>query len=165
MLTIREANPADQPTLMRIINAAFAVEKLAAPGQPAIKNEERLTEAELQDYASRGTFLLAEDCHPVAAVFVQPQPDVRPHAGFLGLLAVDPGHQRHGLGRRMTAAAEQWLAAHNCRFVELDTLDVRPELAPVYQAMGYRVVSIKPAPCPERFLVPVKFIRWRKDLP
>jgi hypothetical protein len=48
--------------------------------------------------------------------------------------------------------------------MELDTLDVRPELPPIYERMGYRIVSVRPSPVAEWFTQPVKFVRMRKTL-
>ncbi len=59
------------------------------------------------------------------------------HRGWLYYLAVDPDHQREGLGRLMTQIAEDWLRD---RGVAKVMLMVRPENEAVrafYQANGY----------------------------
>ena len=59
------------------------------------------------------------------------------HRGWLYYLAVDPAIQKSGYGRRMVAAAEDWLTA---RGVPKVMLMVRPENDKVrafYDALGY----------------------------
>jgi ribosomal protein S18 acetylase RimI-like enzyme len=59
------------------------------------------------------------------------------HRGWLYYLAVDPAIQKGGLGRRMVAAAEDWLKS---RDVPKVMLMVRPENETVrafYDALGY----------------------------
>ena len=61
------------------------------------------------------------------------------HRGWLYYLAVAPEQQRRGLGRRITAAAEEWLKLRGIRKVELV---VRPENSTVqafYAGLGYQV--------------------------
>ena len=61
---------------------------------------------------------------------------------YLGLLAVDPGHQAAGLGRRLIEIAEKH-AAHeqqaNC--MEMTVIAQRPELIAYYERRGYRVTG------------------------
>lgn len=59
------------------------------------------------------------------------------HRGWIYYLAVDPAHQRRGLGRALARAAEDWLRA---RAVPKLMLLVRPENSAVrafYQAEGF----------------------------
>jgi len=171
-IVFRQANAADTPALLELINTAFAVEK------GKFKAQERITAAnELEGYLSRGIFLVAENTNEavaestpemLACVFVEilspPSESRSGGVAYFGLLSVDPEHQRQGLGREMTLRAEAWALAQGCRVMELDTLDVRPELPPIYERIGYRVVSIRPSPVPERFTQPVQFVRMRKQL-
>jgi ribosomal protein S18 acetylase RimI-like enzyme len=58
------------------------------------------------------------------------------HRGWFYYLAVDPAMRGHGYGRRITAAAESWLAARNIAKV---MLMVRPDngaVAAFYKALG-----------------------------
>jgi ribosomal protein S18 acetylase RimI-like enzyme len=174
-LAFRQATGADSDALVALINAAFAVEK------GKFKVQERITAEELQGYWSHGTFLVAEradsgtgaDGNPtrhrmLACVFVEVlTPPAESRSGgvaYFALLSVDPAHQHQGLGRAMTAQAEAWAMQRGCHAMELDVLDLRPELQPMYEGMGYRVVSVRPSPVPERFTCPVQFVRMSKLL-
>jgi ribosomal protein S18 acetylase RimI-like enzyme len=53
------------------------------------------------------------------------------------MLAVDPAHQRSGLGRRMMEAAEAHLRRHSCEAVDITVLSLRPELPPLYRKFGF----------------------------
>jgi GNAT superfamily N-acetyltransferase len=157
-MRIREATWADAAAMERLINAAFSVEK------GHFKQIERITQAELREHFADGTFLLAEEEGALlASVYVQGCTE-QGEAGYLGMLSVLPALQGQGMSRRMTHEAEQWCAAHGCCAIELDTVDLRPELRIIYGKMGYAVFSTRPAPCPERFTQPVQFIRMRKLL-
>jgi GNAT superfamily N-acetyltransferase len=171
-LTYRLATLQDLPALTALINAAFAIEK------GKFKSQERITaNQELEDYFARGVFLIAEtEGEPAqpsrrempACVFAEIlSPPAESRGGgvaYFGLLSVAPQYQRHGLGREMTLRAEAWALAQGCHAMELDTLDVRPELPPIYERMGYRIVSVRPSPVAEWFTQPVKFVRMRKTL-
>src|SRR5580698_2923175 len=120
-MLFRQANAADAPALIALINAAFAVEK------GKFKAQERITAGdELKGYLSRGTFLVAESGDEkremLACVFVELlNPPAESRSGgvaYFGLLSVDPEHQRRGLGRVMTLRAEAWALAHGCRVME-----------------------------------------------
>ena len=170
-ITCRQATPEDTAALIALINAAFAIEK------GKFKTQERIDDAELEDYFARGVFLVAETeggpAQPSrrempACVFVEIlSPPAESRSGgvaYFGLLSVSPEYQRRGLGREMTLRAEAWALAQGCHAMELDTLDVRPELPPIYERMGYRIVSVRPSPVAEWFTQPVKFVRMRKTL-
>jgi GNAT superfamily N-acetyltransferase len=153
---VREARLEDAAAVEALVNAAFAVEK------GRFKEMERLDRAETLAHFASGKFLLAEDAAGalVACVYVSRKEDV----GYFGMLSVDPARQRTGLGRRMAAEAEQWCRARGCSAMELVVVDLRTELPPIYERLGYRAVGLEEAPHPERFTVPVKFLRMRKDL-
>ncbi len=53
------------------------------------------------------------------------------------MLAVDPEHQKSGLGRRMMEAAEDHFRAHRCDTLEITVLSLRPELLPIYRRFGF----------------------------
>jgi len=50
---------------------------------------------------------------------------------------VDPAHQRHGLGRRMMAAAEAWLGALGCAKINLQVRAVNGDAIGFYERIGY----------------------------
>jgi ribosomal protein S18 acetylase RimI-like enzyme len=82
-----------------------------------------------------GEILLAEDASGrlLASIYTE----LRGNRGYLGMLAVDPGHQRAGIGQRMLAAAEDRFRAHGCQAIDITVLSLRPELLPAYRRMGF----------------------------
>jgi GNAT superfamily N-acetyltransferase len=125
---IREASLDDVPALLRVINDAYLVERGFVKG-------DRLTESELRGYFARGTFLVAVDeQRPIACVFLQP---TAPDRAYLGLLAVDPLTQGHGLGRFMMAAAERRCRDAGSRAIDIRVVNLRTELPPFYASLGF----------------------------
>ena len=127
--SIREATLADVPALLRVINAAYLVEREFVEG-------DRLSEKELRRVFGLGTFLVATRAHgeSIANVFLQ---RTAPDRMYLGLLAVDPAEQRHGLGRLMMAAAERHCRAGGCRAIDIRIVNLRTELPPFYRSLGF----------------------------
>src|SRR5262245_449446 len=126
---IREATLEDVPALLRVINAAYLVEREFVEG-------DRLSERDLRDYFARGMFLVAarDDEPPVACVFLQA---MSPDRMYLGLLAVHPSAQSHGLGRFMMAAAERRCRDAGVRVIDIRVVNLRTELPPFYESLGF----------------------------
>ena len=126
-LNIRIATPNDRPRLIPLINSAFAIETFL---EGTRTDDERLA-AMMQT----GEILLAEDASGrlLASIYTE----LRGNRGYLGMLAVDPGHQRAGIGQRMLAAAEDRFRAHGCQAIDITVLSLRPELLPAYRRMGF----------------------------
>jgi len=123
---IRAATAGDVPEMIRVVNAAFAIETfLEGP---------RTDEARMAAMTSKGAFLVAEaGGRMVACVYVEQ----RGERGYFGMLAVDPGSQGKGLGRAMVEAAENYCRSRGCIAVDISVLSLRPELLPLYQKLGY----------------------------
>lgn len=62
-------------------------------------------------------------------------------AAYLSLLAVAPGAQGHGLGRRLLAAAVSAAAAAGCSHCELHALDDNAPALALYAGAGFRPVG------------------------
>lgn len=126
-LRIRPAAAADRPRLIPLINSAFSVETFLEGPRT---DEERLAAS-----MEKGTLLLAEnrDGRILASVYTE----LRGTHGYLGMLAVDPAHQRSGLGRRLMQAAEAHFRDHGCNRLEITVLSMRPELLPIYRRFGF----------------------------
>ncbi len=56
-------------------------------------------------------------------------------------LAVDPGHQGQGLGRRLVAECERWARERGYKRMALDTAEPAAELRGLYRRLGYVDVS------------------------
>lgn len=153
--TIRTACAADAESLTRLINAAFAVERVAIEG-------ERVNQAKLDVFLQNGEFLLLEkDGELHGCVYIEK----RGERGYLGMLAVAPKRQGSGLGRRLAREAEERLRALGCRFVDLRVISARAELTSFYAKLGYCASGTLPMPPETPLKVPCHFINLTKPLP
>ena len=75
---------------------------------------------------------------PVASVLLA---DAGGGVAYLGMLAVDPGHQADGLGRQMIAAAETIARGVGATVIEMTVIAVRTELIAYYQRRGYALTG------------------------
>ena len=155
-MEIRVAEESDLPALMALINEAFKVEAFFIV-------RDRLDPQETLAYFRKGRFLLAEDNGALAGcVYVE----LRGDRSYLGLLAVDPNRQKTGLGRRLNAAAEEFAREMGSRYMDLTVINLRTELPPFYEKLGYTVTGAEPirAEMVPRLLQPCHFIRMSKPL-
>ena len=158
MLELRFATEADTDALVRLINAAFQVEKFFKLG-------ERTHREEVQEHLKTGHFLMAEDEQGLAgSVYLEVKPG-EPKRGYFGMLSVDPSRQKSGVGRRLIAAAEEFCREQGCRFMDISIVDLRTELPPLYEKFGYRVCGSAPFPMNEMPVSqPCSFVLMEKEL-
>jgi ribosomal protein S18 acetylase RimI-like enzyme len=154
-MNIRMATEADFDPLLALTNTAFEVERF-------FKIEDRLNPSMLRSYFDKGNFLVLEEGgRLVASVYVERKGD----RAYLGLLAVDPSQQKRGLGRRLTAAAEEFAREMGARFMDLTVVNVRTELPPIYEKLGYRITGTAPFPADQMPVTqPCHFICMTKEL-
>lgn len=124
---IRLATPADRPRLIALINAAFAIETFL--------EGTRTDDHRLAAMMQKGEILLAED--PAGQLLACIYAEINSNRGYLGQLAVDPAHQRSGLGKQLLAAAEEHFRTHGCEAIDITVLSLRPELLPIYRRIGF----------------------------
>jgi ribosomal protein S18 acetylase RimI-like enzyme len=148
------ARPDDAPAIARLVNAAFASERFFIDG-------DRTNEQKVTTLLEKGTFLLLyEDAILAGSIYVE----VRGERGYFGMLAVDPGRQRSGIGSRLIAAAEAHCRAAECRFMDLTFVNVRGELPGYYKRFGYVENGILPFEPDQIAKVPVHLVRMSKAL-
>lgn len=156
VVRVRPATPAEAGRVAELINSAFAIERFFVDG-------DRIGEAEVRDMLGRGSFLVAEaEGALVGCVYVE----VRGERGYFGLLAVQPGRQRGGLGRHLVALAEKHCRDAGCSVMDMQFVNLRTELPAYYGAMGYAESGTAPWP-PEsvsRLHQPAWFVRMSKPL-
>lgn len=141
---------------MELVNRAFAVERFFHIG-------ERLDPARTRDYFHKGRFLLAEEANTLTGcVYVELHGD----RAYLGLLSVDPSRQKTGLGRRLVSAAEEFAREMGARHMDLTVVNLRTELPPFYEKLGYRHLRAEPIPeeLSRRVNQPIHFLRMTKPL-
>src|ERR1700745_1648003 len=124
---MRTANAADAPEIARLVNAAFRSERFFI-------DADRTDPDKVRTLLEKGKFLMLFEEEVLAGcVYIE----LRGERGYFGLLAVDPQHQRSGIGARLIAAAEQQCRSAGCRFMDLTFVTVRQELPVYYQRFGY----------------------------
>jgi N-acetylglutamate synthase-like GNAT family acetyltransferase len=137
-MTLRFARESDLPKLMALINKAFQVERFFLGG-------DRLNPEETRQYFAKGRFLIAEeDGVSAGCVYVE----LRGDRCYLGLLSVDPERQKNGIGRQLVSAAEGFARQSRAREMDLTVVNLRTELPPFYEKLGYRIICTEP-PRPE----------------
>jgi ribosomal protein S18 acetylase RimI-like enzyme len=128
---LQKASTADIPSIVRVVNEAFAVETFI--------NGPRTDGEEVRRLMDSGSFLVAKGSNGeiVAAVYTE----IGETRGYFGMLAVNPDRQGTGLGRAMVHAAEEHLRQHGCERVDITVLNLRTELFPFYTKLGYTVTG------------------------
>jgi len=126
--TLRRATAADIPSIVRITNAAYAIEKFFVP-------VDRTNADSVHRLMAKGTFLVedAVDGAVAGSVYVE----VRRARGYFGLLGVDPARQGTGLGRKLVDAAEAPVRAAGARAMYIRVVNLRTERPPFYRKLGY----------------------------
>jgi GNAT superfamily N-acetyltransferase len=152
-LMLRRAAASDAADIVRLINAAFAVERFFIDG-------DRIDAAEAAGYLDKGVFLILERAgEPVGCVYVE----LRGERGYFGLLSVDPTRQRAGIGRRLVAAAEEFCRAAGCTAIDIRVVNLRTELPPIYRRLGYVETGTEPFPA-DLTRQPCHFVLMTKPL-
>jgi GNAT superfamily N-acetyltransferase len=151
--TFRQAGPEDASVLMELINQAFAIELIYF-------SNERINLAGVAKELQKGTFILAmSGDKPAGCVYAE----LRGERGYFGLLAVAPSQQRHGLGTRLITEAEDLCREAGCHVMELRILNLRTELPPYYEKLGYTVTGTEDdIPQDSSALQPYHFIVMEK---
>ena len=136
------------------MNAAFRPERFFIAG-------DRTNSEKVCDLLQKGKFVLAEeDGALIGCVYVE----VRGDRGYFGLLAIDPALQRSGVGSRLVAIAENECRSAGCRFMDLTIVNLRTELPPFYQRLGYLENGTLPFPSDQHPNQPCHLVRMSKPL-
>lgn len=151
MALTRIASNEDAEALMRLINAAFVVERFFI-------DVERVRLDEVRELQHRGNFLVAGEME--ACVYVE----VRGERGYFGLLSVAPSRQGNGLGRAMVDAAECYCRDRGCRWVDLRVVSVREDLPPYYRKLGYAESGTEEFVAEFPTKMPVHLVKMEKAL-
>lgn len=147
------ATAEDIPDLVRIINAAYEVEKFFIDG-------ERTDAEAVQRLLTKGAFLVTRDKGGMSGcVYVE----TRGARGYFGMLAVEPSRQGSGLGARLVGLAEQYIREHGGEHMDIRVVNLRTELPPFYRKLGYGEAGTEPVDEP-RALRPFHFIVMSKRL-
>jgi ribosomal-protein-alanine N-acetyltransferase len=152
-LRIRPATMEDVDDLVRVINAAFVVERFFV-------DRDRTTGEGVRALFSKGGFLVGEAAGQiVACVYTERRGD----HGYFGLLSVAPERKRLGYGRQLIDAVEADFRTAGCRAVDIRVVNLRTELPPIYRRLGYLETGTQPFEDP-RTSQPCHFILMSKPL-
>ena len=150
----RFAGPSDVDALVRVINAAFVVER-------SIFDGDRTSPEGVRAFLEKGKFLVAEDSAGLGGcVYVE----LRGDRGYIGLLSVDPPRQGLGLGRKLMESAEKFFREANCIAVDLRVVSARAPLPAFYRHLGYDETHRADIPAEARPKIPSQFIYMSKRL-
>ena len=150
----RFGGPADTDALVLLINVAFRPEQIAIEG-------DRINAEKLQPFFRNGKFIVLEDDEGLAGCVYA---EVRGSRGYIGLLALRPALQGRGLGKRLMALAEEYLAGAGCEAADLRTISARSDLVPIYKHLGYEETGTTPMPPEIPLKIPCHFINMSKPL-
>jgi GNAT superfamily N-acetyltransferase len=154
-ITIRTAGAADTGQIARLVNAAFGPERFFIDG-------DRTSPDKVRALLQKGKFLLAEDPGTLlGCVYVEP----RGERGYFGLLAVDPAHQRTGLGARLIDDAEEYCRSAGGRFMDITIVNLLTPLFGYYGRLGYVENGTVPFPKEQNLpKVPCHLVKMVKPL-
>ena len=152
-MRIRVATAEDAETIAQVVNAAFRVERFFI-------DRDRISTEKVRAMLNMGEFLVAEDGGMAACVYVELQGE----RGYFGLLAVDPGRQGSGLGRRLVEEAEERARAAGCKVMDLRIVNLRAELPAFYRRLGYVETRTEPFKADAEPKMPCHFIVMSKPL-
>jgi GNAT superfamily N-acetyltransferase len=153
-MAIRAADPSDAQQIVALVNLAFRVEGFFVYG-------DRTSLDQCKAMFHTGTFLLAETAGQLAGCLYF---ELRGERAYLGLLSVDPSQQRQGVGRALVSDAERRAGEAGCEFMDMLTVNLRTELLPIYERMGYRQSGTAPFPAGVPTKIPCHFLRMSKTL-
>lgn len=134
-LSIRGAKPSDAPRLAELIRELGheIIEKQVR------KNLARLSKADEMPLVATLDKEIVGMCGIGAHVTIhRPAP-----LGRITALVVLKAARRHGIGRMLIDAAEDWMRKKNCELVEVTSDDRRAEAHAFYRHMGYERTSIR----------------------
>jgi GNAT superfamily N-acetyltransferase len=154
---IRVAGPADLPEIVRVTNAAYLVEQFCLQGQ-------RTDAGDVRSRMQSGSFLVLEDPARPGALIGSVYLAITGERGYLGTLAVDPGHQGTGLARALVAAVEAQCRQAGCSALDLNVVNLRQELFPFYEKLGFVPTTTLPFPQPDKVLQPLHLVQMTKSL-
>jgi predicted N-acetyltransferase YhbS len=110
-----------------VINLSFPV------AESFLMDRDRMDLESVPSLRQTGKFLLADQGGAVVAcVYVE----LKAERAYLGLLSVDPRHQKAGVGSRRMNAAEDDCGKAGCRFMDLEVIHLRQELPSFYGNRG-----------------------------
>ncbi len=154
-MPLRPAETKDAEAITAVINAAFR------KAEGFLIDRDRIDADAVQSLLQTGKFLLLEEEDGLmGCVYLEP----RGERVYLGLLSVDPKHQKKGLGTVLMNGAEEQCARDGFRFVDLRIVNLRTENHALYRRRGYVETGTEPFPSNLNPKLPCHFVNMSKLL-
>ena len=170
--SVSVATSADVPALFELINEAYEVES-GDTGVAFKKTKRLLTHAELAPSVEAGRTLAARLAGELVGCicFEEQAPhdggagagSGAPHLHF-GPFAVAARCQGRGVGSALLAALYARARARGIRYVDIEVVQWRTDILPMYERLGYVAFGDGDFPAPERLSRPSRFVLMRLDL-
>lgn len=155
---LRPAAVPDVPFVVGVVNRAYRVEDAFIAG-------DRITaEAVEASLARPDRHVIVAQAEAGSRLDGAVLIEIRGAHGYFGPLAVDPDSQGRGIGRLLVEAAADYCRERGCSQLDIDVLDVRPELLEVYGGMGFTCGGITAYPYPDRLRQPAHLILMSRPL-
>jgi len=156
---LRVARAAEAAAIAALVNTAFQVEAF-------FKRGDRTDAGDIGNMMQRGEFLVLDHSEArdapgtglAACVYTRTNGD----RGYFGMLSIDPRSQGRGLGRSIIAAVESRFRAQGCRAIDIHVVNLRKELPPFYERLGYVASGTLPFPDDGGATQPCHFIVMTK---
>jgi GNAT superfamily N-acetyltransferase len=134
MIGIRPANYCDVPLLPEIERSSGEIFR-QSPGLEWIADDDVQSEDQHRDLIANGVAFVAELQGNGIVAFLNAEDT--PDALHIWQIAVHRDHQRHGVGRKLIEAAEQFAADHGINSLTLTTFKGVPWNELYYQRLGF----------------------------
>ena len=156
-IAIRLADRSDVAEIVRVTNLAYIVEQFCLAG-------DRTDAADVRALMEQGSFLVVHQASHPSTLDASVYMSVAYGRGYLGLLAVDPKHQGKGFAKALVASVEAHCRLEHCRWLDLSVVNLRTELFPYYERLGFTPSAVLPFPRPAKILRPLHLIQMSKEL-
>jgi GNAT superfamily N-acetyltransferase len=170
-LQARVAEIRDAEAIASVINAAFR------QAESFLIDHDRIDLDTVRELLRTGIFLVADNvadnqaddaadntADDFGVLFGCVYVELRSERSYLGLLSVDPLHQKSGLGSKLMEAAEEYCAKAGSRFMDLQIVNLRQELPDFYHRKGYIETGTAPFPPGLNPKLPCHFVKMSKPL-
>jgi len=156
---VRVAQVGDAEAVASVINSAFR------QAESFLIDRDRIDLETVRELLRTGIFLVAENvADDLGALCGCVYVELRGERSYLGLLSVDPLHQKSGLGSKLMDAAEGYCAKTGSRFMDLQIVNLRKELPDFYHRKGYIETGTAPFPPDLNPKLPCHFVKMSKPL-
>jgi GNAT superfamily N-acetyltransferase len=150
----RPGSLSDVEPLLKIINKAYEVESFFIEG-------DRITQSGLEQRFDTGAILVIEENSEVLGCIYF---EIRLERAYFGLLAIRPDQQGKGLAFRLINEVETYCLNAQCRFMDIQVVNLRTELLAYYHKLGYVETGTAPYEKADTSKIPCHFLILSKPL-